>query len=99
MMPNLDTTQVDAFLEFLIGFQSVGVAGEEEITAPHSPELRAFVLARLGDDTPSRASRVKHNLNQATALAGLLRDVADGVMRDADVQVARVAAERERFSR
>jgi len=73
----------------MIGGRVVG--GSEpgnEVTTPHSPELRAFVQARLGDLTPAYGSGLvlpTHGARgsvwdvQAKALAALLREVADGI--------------------
>lgn len=82
----MDRTQVVAFIDYMIGWRPVGVAGEEEITEPKSPELRAYLTARLGDAMPFYANyivprdgheRRAAHANEANALAALLREVAD----------------------
>ncbi|MDB5848253.1 MAG: hypothetical protein JWP29_2005 [Rhodoferax sp.] len=75
----MDTHQAAAFLEFMIGFKSIGVAGDEEITVPVCPEMRAFVVARLGENTPSYYNQMVRVPGQAAAMAGLLREVADQI--------------------
>jgi hypothetical protein len=84
----MDDTQVRAFIDYMVGDRTVGSADNEEVGTPHSPELRAFVVARLGDLTPAhgyymlparRSNLRSKETAQAKALAGLLREVADAI--------------------
>jgi hypothetical protein len=86
----MDDTQIQACLDYMIGERMLGgaVAGDE-ITTPHSPELRAFMVARLGDQMPRSGYSLvrlrehpgyRDGVNaQAKALAALLREVADAI--------------------
>jgi hypothetical protein len=58
----------------------------DPVSTPYAPELRAFVLARLGDDTPRGGWTITggrkgnpHYTKHAKAFAALLREVADGI--------------------
>jgi hypothetical protein len=88
----MDRTQLVAFVDYMIGERNVG--GEvdgDPVGAPYSPELRAFILGRLGDNMPvgayyifpapppSNYKRREDWVKQADALAALLREVADGL--------------------
>jgi|HubBroStandDraft_2_1064218.scaffolds.fasta_scaffold292912_3 hypothetical protein len=86
----LDRTQLMAFCDYVIGDRVVGGREERaEVCTPHSPELRAFIVARLGELTPSGGYTVVAHIgrptsntawyNQAIAFAALLREVADGI--------------------
>jgi hypothetical protein len=76
----VDRLQLDTFIEALIGWKTIGVnADGAEVQAHHCPELRAFVIARLGELTPVSAHNVWRQPRRAAALAALLREVADGI--------------------
>jgi hypothetical protein len=86
----LDPSKVATFLDYMIGERIVGGTFEEPVGTPHSPELRAFISALLGENTPSVGnfllSTTRHKNHhrdkirkQAIALAGLLREVADAI--------------------
>lgn len=82
----MDRSQLIAFCDYAIGARTVGSDGADTIDTPHSPELRAFIVARLGDLTPANGHTVmtKHVgyprwPHQAKAFAALLREVADGI--------------------
>lgn len=83
----MDTTQLTAFCEYMIGDRVVGGDADDPAGTPHSPELRAFILARIGADTPTMGYQVASQVwrdrggyeRQAKALAALLREVADGL--------------------
>jgi hypothetical protein len=85
----MDRSQLYAFVNYAIGDRDIGTADGETITTPHSPELRAFVVARLGDAMPPYASAIvpyrgglqmgPKFAEQAKAFADLLREVADGI--------------------
>jgi len=50
----VDETQLAEFIDQIIGYYSVGADGNgDELTAFNSPAARAFVVARLGKDTPT----------------------------------------------
>lgn len=81
----MDNTQLAAIIDYMIGGRTVGGTADEPIETPYSPELRAFVVARLGDDTPDSGYRILYGrarnelyARQARAFAALLREVADG---------------------
>jgi hypothetical protein len=86
----MDRAQLVAFCDYMIGDRVVGGTDPgDPVGTPYSPELRAFIVARLGDDTPGsgyaivpQAGRDRGALwtRQATALAALLREVADGLL-------------------
>ena len=83
----MDRSQLVAFLDYAIGSRSVGSTDGETVETPHSPELRAFVVARLGDMTPryatwivpGRGTPIKGEPEKGAAFAALLREVADGI--------------------
>ena len=86
----MDERQTIAFCDYAIGERVVGGRDPgDEITTPHAPELKAFVVARLGDLTPHYchylhpANRGSHQhaewAPRSKAFADLLREVADGI--------------------
>lgn len=76
----MDRTQADAFIDLLVGSKSLGVdSNGDEVGAPISPEMRAFIVARLGDKTPLHAHHMRRSPEMASRMAGLLREVADGI--------------------
>jgi hypothetical protein len=81
----MDNTQLIAFCNYAFGNRTVGTADGESVETPHSPELRAFLVARLGDNTPNYGYWLVHRQSdmkvaqQAKAFADLLREVADGI--------------------
>lgn len=76
----MDKAQLNAFVDYMIGWRTVGAADEQELTAPTCPEMRAFVVARLGDKTPLHGYDAVRNYNDCgTVLAVLLHEVADGL--------------------
>lgn len=91
----MDRTQVVAFCDYMIGDRAVGGADPGDIIGtPHSPELLAFIVARLGDNTPAAGYGIvpqpgrppeARRIEQGKALAALLREVADAI--DAPVAV------------
>lgn len=82
----MDHLQLAAFIDYAVGFRVVGNAENEAVEVPHSPELRSFILARLGENTPRygawivgrRAVDVTAG-KSAKAFATMLREVADGI--------------------
>lgn len=85
----MDRTQLVAFCDYLIGDRIVGGNDPgDPVGTPYSPELRAFILGRLGDATPVAGYAIVPHPGrgrgevwtaQADALAALLREVADGL--------------------
>lgn len=85
----MDKSQLTAFVDYMIGEHPIGIIGTsvgevgsaEPIYAPTCPEMRAFVLARLGDNMPVNgwSAISHHDKTHAKALAALLREVADGL--------------------
>lgn len=83
----MDKIQIAAFIDYAIGWRTLGGADAgDPVATPHSPELRAFVVARLGEDTPHYASWLINRRSvdaaaarQAKAFSALLREVADGI--------------------
>ena len=85
----MDRTQLVAICDYMIGGRVVGGSDPgDPVTTEYSPELRAFIQARLGDKTPGAGYAIVPQVNrdrgsmwtgQALALAGLLREVADGL--------------------
>lgn len=87
----MDDTQLMAFCDYMIGERSLGGTPEDPIGTPYSPELRAFIVGRLGMDTPdsgysmifaTRYPNAKHSkkddyIRQTKAFAAMLREVAD----------------------
>lgn len=78
----MDSTQVSAFIDYMLSGTPVAAnaeTGEEWIT-PHSPALRAFIIARLGDDMPIDAHQAfARHPKKGRALANLLREAADAI--------------------
>lgn len=60
-------------IEYMIGAKAVGVAGDEEITAPYSPEARAHLMSALGKDFPSNPLQM--NAEKAAPIVAYLRSV------------------------
>lgn len=87
----MDDAQLMAFCDYMIGRRVVGGNADEPTETPHSPELRAFIVARLGARIPDsgyraaigvlQQSRLRnpHYECQTKAFAALLREVADGI--------------------
>lgn len=84
----MDKTQITAFLDYMIGERNVGGSPEDPLSTPHSPELRAFITARLGDHTPTSGYYLVPGKSgewygkgkeHAAALASLLREVSDAI--------------------
>lgn len=83
----MDNAQLIAFCDYMIGGRVVGGTAEEPAETPHSPELRAFIVARIGDDTPYAGFQIVNQqrrnpvyARQAKAFAAaLLREAADGI--------------------
>ena len=83
----MDRTQLSAFLDYAIGERVIDSADGEDIITPHSPEIRGFIVARLGDKMPIRAWEIVPTNSplplaakeKAQAFAQLLRKIADGI--------------------
>ena len=78
----LDVTQVVAFIEYMTGFRCIAVNPEngEEFGPPYSPELRAFLVARMGRDVPfSGRYAVTREQSKGRALVQFLRQAADSI--------------------
>jgi hypothetical protein len=75
----MDNTQLLVFLDAIIGWRTVGVAGEEEVSIPMAPEAKTFVGATLGDKAPRSEYDAMHNLEKGLALASLLRSAAEAL--------------------
>ncbi len=77
----MDNKQLAHFLDCMIGFKSIGTAGDQEIQAPISPELRSFIIGRLGEETPSCGYQALKRIDETRALARLLREALQGLDR------------------
>lgn len=85
----MDRTQLQAFCDYMIGERVVGGSDPgDPVGTWHSPELRAFILARLGELTPGAGFHIvawpgrklrEDWEQQRRAFAALLREVADGI--------------------
>jgi hypothetical protein len=84
----MDQNQLIAFCDYAIGDRIVGGNDPgDPVGTPHSPEVRAFVIARIGAIGNSGYQLVTlrtnkaypHVAEQARAFAALLREVADGI--------------------
>jgi hypothetical protein len=78
----LDRTQISAFIDAMIGSTPIGTDPDHEVVeVPTSPLVRAFVVARLGDQTLTSAydACLTRSQGRREAFAGLLRAVADGI--------------------
>lgn len=74
----VDLRSARTFCHYLVGWQSIGVAGEEEIIKPICPETLAHLTAALGDAvSPLYPFSAKPGSKDFAALAGYLRGVAD----------------------
>jgi hypothetical protein len=69
----MDLSQVRAFVDYMVGWKEIGVAEDSAVSTPCSPEVRAFLLARLGDKTPSGGYSMSRE--QAHVLADFLIDM------------------------
>lgn len=76
----MDKAQLNAFVDYMIGWRTIAATDQEEFTEPLCREMRAFVLARLGEKTPLHGYEAVRDIKGCgAALAGLLREVADGL--------------------
>jgi hypothetical protein len=84
----MDMQQLMTVIDYMVGGRSVGGTVDEPLETPHSPELRAFIVGRLGELTPAYGSQVvmfsKYRVNPETikkskAFAAFLREIADGI--------------------
>ena len=85
MMDRLQTSQ---FIDLLSGFKTIGVADDEAVRVPHSPELRAFIVGYLGENTPDHGDYIVysgHDRHRAAALSAFLREVADSIDHHAGI--------------
>lgn len=79
----MDKSQVIAFLDFLVGYRSIGVdSNGDEVEVPICPEARAFVVGRLGVMTPANGWRcvtdgTPAGRSKALTVARMLREVVD----------------------
>jgi hypothetical protein len=74
----MDKSQIEAVVHYMIGDYTVGSASDEELTRPHSPELKAFIRARLGEQTPPFGRYVLFPEHKTTKpFAAFLREIAD----------------------
>jgi hypothetical protein len=66
------------FLNLLCGEHTIGVLnGEEEITAPISPEVRAFLMGKLGHHFRSNVTSMAYR--SFPAYSAFFRSIADGL--------------------
>lgn len=83
----MDALQVQQFLDCMIGWKPIGVDGNgDEIIVPVSPEMRAYVVARLGMETPNHGYDALRSHQKAAPVINLLREVADSMERLAGVK-------------
>jgi len=75
----LDRTQVSTFIDSLVGFRTVGVAGYTEVKMPCSPEARNFVAARLGNLMAGSCWEMLRKQTKRDAMVAFLREVADSL--------------------
>lgn len=76
----MDKTQINAFVDYMIGWRTIAATEQEEFNEPICREMRAFVLARLGEKTPLHGYEAVRNVNDCgSALAALLYEVANGL--------------------
>lgn len=78
----MDSTQIGAFIDYMLSGTPVAANAEtgEEWIVPHSPALRAFIIARLGDNTPINAHQaLTRHPAKGRALAEFLREAADAI--------------------
>jgi hypothetical protein len=82
----MDNSQLYTFLQSFLDYRCVGIDsnGNGVPGKPICPDLKNFVIARLGDLTPLAAYRAVYAASidekrSARALADLLREVADGI--------------------
>jgi hypothetical protein len=73
----VDKKAAEAFVDALIGWETLGVAGDEEITRPKAPEARAHLSAVLGEHMPVYANHARPGSLKAALLGAYLRSVAD----------------------
>ncbi len=79
-MPKVrDKQAAIAFLNSIVGWEAVGVAGDEEIARARSAEARAHLEAVLGEDMPNYGFELNNNSKKAAAIATYLRSVADAI--------------------
>lgn len=75
----LDRTQVASFVHYMIGFECIGIAGDQEVDRPVCPEMRAFIIGILGEKTPSSGHTMIRNKDEMRNMAAFLRSVADNL--------------------
>jgi hypothetical protein len=81
---DLDRTQVITLIDYMTGIRPTAFCPEtgDEYGPPHSPELRAFLISRLGDLTPWGGLGALHNKSSALVLGAFLRKAADAIERE-----------------
>jgi hypothetical protein len=78
----MDSLQIQRFLDCMFGWKSIGVDVDgTEITASNNPEMRAFIVARLGMDTPNHGHDALRSHQRSAPVVALLREVADSLER------------------
>ena len=85
----MDNAQLIHFLEPMLNYKVIGVDQNGDVVTSHEaicPELRSFIVARLGALTPVSSyravipdTRYRGYKDGPAALAALLREVADGI--------------------
>lgn len=79
----MDSTQASHLVDYMVGERLLNAdANGNEFTAPFSPELKAFIIARLGDDIPlSGYDAFTRHQKKGRALVAFLREAADAIER------------------
>jgi hypothetical protein len=98
----MDRAQISAFCEYALGGRHVGGNDPgDPVSTPHSPELRAFCAALLGENMPIwpwQLCRLEYRPGnsalepQAKAFAALLREIADGIDPPATAMSSQILA-------
>ena len=70
-----DAVAATEFVQLLVGYKVIGCSGGESVVVPCSRELRAHLVAALGELCPTAAVGITRD--EALALADYLRSVAD----------------------
>lgn len=81
---HMDLTAASAFVDLMVGNRVVAANAEtgEDWGPPTSPEIRAFLVAALGDGMPISAYDVfTRHQHKGRALVALLRVAADAIER------------------
>lgn len=75
----MDRVQLQQFLHCMIGFKTIGFTGSLEVKDHICPEMRSFLIGKMGSLVPVDVRRAASNAASGLALAAVLREAADAL--------------------